>query len=88
MSAGSQPPAAPDDEQHATSGSLTERSVGPLGVLASVFRAWFGVQNDANRERDFTHGNPRSFIIAGIVFVIVMVVVVMMAVNAAISASS
>jgi len=35
-------------------------------VLKSVIAAMFGVQNSKNRDRDFTHGNPVVFILAGI----------------------
>lgn len=62
-------------------------AVGTLAVLGSVFRAWFGVQSEAKRQRDFASGNPRAFIIAGIIFVVAMVIAVITAVNLAISAS-
>lgn len=78
--------AAPGGKRDDQSPSPTP--VGPLGVLASVFRAWFGVQSEARRQRDFGSGNPRPFIIAGVIFVIVMVIAVITAVNLAITASS
>jgi hypothetical protein len=33
----------------------------------------FGVQSDKNRERDFNAANPKTYIIAGIVFTILFV---------------
>ncbi len=36
-------------------------------VLKSVLAGMFGVQSSENRERDFTHGNPKVFIFVGIV---------------------
>ncbi len=32
----------------------------------SVLAAFFGVQNRANRERDFRHGRPLPFIVMGL----------------------
>lgn len=59
--------------------------VGPLTVLASVFRAWFGVQTEANRQRDFSSNNPMPFIVAGVIFTLVMILGVIIAVNLALS---
>lgn len=39
-----------------------------LTIIGSLFAGWFGVQNNKNRERDFTHGKPSTFIYAGIIF--------------------
>lgn len=55
--------------------------VSPLQALISVFRAWFGVQTDANRQRDFNSNNASSFIIAGVIFTVVMILAVVIAVN-------
>lgn len=56
-------------------------SPGPLSVLASVFRAWFGVQSEAARARDFQSRSATPFIIAGVIFVVVMVLTVITVVN-------
>ncbi|VAW60064.1 hypothetical protein MNBD_GAMMA08-2881 [hydrothermal vent metagenome] len=42
---------------------------GFLNVLKSTIYAASGIQSKANRERDFEHGKPSTFIIAGIIFV-------------------
>ncbi|MEO6697754.1 MAG: DUF2970 domain-containing protein [Paraperlucidibaca sp.] len=55
--------------------------ISPLQALVSVFRAWFGVQTDANRQRDFSSNNASSFIIAGVVFAVMMVLAVVIVVN-------
>jgi hypothetical protein len=47
-----------------------------LEVLLSVFAAALGVQNSKNRERDFTHGSPIVFIVAGLIFTIIFVVTI------------
>ncbi len=46
-----------------------------LTVMGSVVAASFGVQTQANRERDFEKGNFNHFIIGGIVFTIFFVLV-------------
>lgn len=49
-------------------------------AVSSVLAAFFGVQNRANRERDFKHGRAGTFIVIGVVmtvlFVLSIVVVV------------
>ncbi len=47
-----------------------------LQVVKSVLAAGFGVQSDANRERDFSRGNAGTFIIAGIIGTIIFVITV------------
>ena len=53
-----------------------QESVGFLGMLRSVLSAFFGVQSESNRARDFEKGNPVHFIaialIATVGFVLVM----------------
>jgi hypothetical protein len=61
------------------------QQVSAFTVLGSVFRAWFGVQSEENRRRDFASNNPVPFIVAGIIFVLVMIAGVIIAVNLALS---
>lgn len=42
-------------------------------VIRSVMAAAIGVQNRKNRERDFKHGDPLTFIIAGLIFTVLFV---------------
>ena len=49
---------------------------GFLEVVMSVIAAAFGVQNSANRERDFTRGNPLVFIVAGLIFTVLFVLTI------------
>ena len=47
-------------------GSTAEvESLTLIQVTGSVFAAAFGVQSRANKDRDFTRGNPLHFIFAG-----------------------
>lgn len=62
-----------------------EPGLGALSVLASVFRAWLGVQTDKNRQRDFSSKDPVPFIIAGVIFAVMMIIGVLIAVNIALS---
>lgn len=61
------------------------KEVSAFTVLGSVFRAWFGVQTEENRKRDFSSNNPTPFIVAGIIFTLVMIIGVIIAVNMALS---
>lgn len=49
-------------------------------VTKSVAAAFFGVQSEQNRQRDFTRGKPMQFIIIGLVatalFVVTMILIV------------
>ena len=47
-----------------------------LTLIGSLFAGWFGVQSNANRERDFTHGKASTFIYAGIIFAALFVLFV------------
>ena len=51
-------------------------------MMISVMRASFGVQNRANKERDFNSGSVKGFIVAALIFtalfILTLVVVVRM----------
>jgi len=53
-----------------------ERRVGLLEVLKSVLAAFFGVQSNRTRERDFTHGKPVHYILVGLLATVVLVLAV------------
>ena len=44
-----------------------------INTLKSVGAAFFGVQSDKNRARDFSKGKLSHFIIAGVIGVIVFI---------------
>ncbi len=46
-----------------------------LDIFKSVGAAFFGVQSEANRQRDFTHGQLHHYILAGFVATVVFVLV-------------
>jgi hypothetical protein len=47
-------------------------------VIKSVLAAAIGVQTEQARVRDFTHGSPAVFIVAGIVFTVLFVLVLVL----------
>ncbi len=47
-----------------------------LQVVASVLAAFFGVQSQKNRERDFSRGDPLIFIAVGVVLTALFVLAV------------
>lgn len=54
----------------------SDRGTGLANVLKSAAAAAFGVQSQANRERDFTSGKPIHFIIAGVLATLIFLVCV------------
>jgi hypothetical protein len=65
-----------ENEQPSKETPPNERPLTFWQIAGSTAAAAFGVQNRANRERDFNRGKPMHFIIAGIVFTVVFVLVV------------
>ncbi|WP_084643960.1 DUF2970 domain-containing protein [Ferrimonas futtsuensis] len=52
-----------------------------MKVVASVLAALFGVQSEANRQRDFSHSSPLPFILTGILLVSLFVLGLIALVN-------
>lgn len=46
-------------------------------MLQSTLAGALGVQSGKNRERDFSHGKPRHFILLGVGFTVVFVLVIL-----------
>lgn len=47
-------------------------------VIKSVLAAFFGVQNEKQRQEDFQHGKPGMFIAVGIALAAVLVAMIAM----------
>lgn len=73
------------NDQQPEKDSQKPANVSVLDVIVSVFRAWFGVQTEENRKRDFSSNDPTPFIVAGIIFTLIMIVGVIIAVKLALS---
>lgn len=65
-----------ENKQQGNEQSTDDQAPGLWQIISSVFAAAFGVQSKKNRERDFQHGKPVVFIIAGIIGTIVFIATV------------
>ncbi len=45
-------------------------------LARSIFAAMLGVQSEKNRQRDFSHGKPLHFIVAGLLAALVFVLLI------------
>jgi hypothetical protein len=54
---------------------------GLLDVALSVMAAAIGIQTEANKQRDFSSGNPLDYIIAGLMFTVIFVLLLVGIVN-------
>lgn len=45
-------------------------------VVGSVAAAFLGVQSGKNRERDFSKGRPRDFIVMGLLFTLLFILAI------------
>jgi hypothetical protein len=50
-------------------------------VFTSTLAAFFGVQSDANRQRDFQNHSPLAYIAMGIIMAVLLVATLIMLVN-------
>ena len=51
----------------------TQKKPGLISMVVSVLAAFLGVQTEKNRHRDFQHGNPKAYIIIGVILTILFV---------------
>ena len=56
---------------------------GPLSIILSVLSAFFGVQSEKNRSRDFQHGRPIHYILVGLIMTLLLILGVLIAVRLA-----
>lgn len=52
-------------------------------IVLSAMAAAIGVQSNKNRQRDFAHGRPLAFIVAGIIFTVLFILTVVTVVHLA-----
>lgn len=53
--------------------SEPQQRPGIISTIFSVIAAFFGVQSESNRQRDFKHGSPLTYIIVGVLLAAAMV---------------
>ncbi|MCB1823324.1 MAG: DUF2970 domain-containing protein [Candidatus Competibacteraceae bacterium] len=70
----------PDSDK---TGNTPTPSPGPLGIILSVLSAFFGVQSEKNRARDFQHGRPIHYILVGLIMTLLLILGVLIAVKLA-----
>ncbi len=70
----SKPDNASDSAPEAASAG--KQKIGLLAVVKSTLAAATGVQSNKNRERDFTHGNIKVYVAAGVIFTLLFISVV------------
>ena len=58
-----------------------------IQIILSVLASFFGVQSSKNRQRDFSHGKPIHFIIAGLLLTVAFVLLVWGVVNLVLSSA-
>lgn len=61
--------------------TLSQQGLSLMQVVGSVLAAFFGVQSRQNKVRDFTQGNPRHFIVAGILLTLGLLLALIGVVN-------
>jgi len=66
----------------------TDKPMSLLQVAQSVLAAFFGVQSNRNRERDFKGGSARVFIIAGLVGTVIFIALVAVVVRLVLGAAT
>jgi hypothetical protein len=62
-----------------------QKAPNALQVIGSVLAAGLGVQSSKNRERDFERGNPKVFIVAGLIFTVLFIATVITVVSTVLS---
>ena len=75
------------EENKVKSSEPANKSPSILQVIQSVLAAAIGVQSNQNRERDFTRGSAKTFIIAGLIGTVVFVLTIYTVVHLVLGAS-
>ncbi len=60
---------------------MSELTPSTWQIFKSVLASFFGVQNEATRQRDFTHGKPSQFIIIGLAITALFIAMIFIAVK-------
>jgi|AZIJ01.1.fsa_nt_gi hypothetical protein len=74
-----------DEQQPIEEQAQDQKKPKTFDLLKSTLSAAIGVQSNANREKDFTHGNIKTFVVAGIIFTVLFIGTVITVVNLVLS---
>lgn len=66
---------------------MSDKSPSMADTFKSVAAAFFGVQSDKNREKDFTQGKLINFIVVGIISVVIFIAILIFIVSLVMPAS-
>jgi len=80
--------ASNNQKPRSRNGSGTGSGTGFINTFKSALAAAFGVQSSKNRERDFKHGKPIHFIVAGVLLTLIFLTIIGLAVKLMISTNS
>ena len=64
---------------------MTNKSPSIIETFKSIAAAFFGVQSNKNREKDFAHGKLSHFLVVGIVCLVIFIVLLILVVNIVLS---
>lgn len=68
----------PDDSKKLNKPHQPQQSpnISWLSIVQSVCAAFFGVQSDAKRKRDFESGAFWHFVVAGVIFTLIFILII------------
>lgn len=64
---------------------MTNKTPSFKTTFKSVVSAFFGVQSNKNREKDFTQGKLSHFIIGGVITIVIFITILVAVVNVVMS---
>lgn len=65
----------------------TGQGTGVFSMIKSIVGGMFGVQSEAQREKDFQQGSATQFIIGGIIFTLIFIFTILYFVNSALESA-
>lgn len=65
----------------------TGQGTGFFSMIKSIAGGMFGVQSEAQREKDFQQGSATQFIIGGIIFTLIFIFTILYFVNSALESA-
>lgn len=73
--------------EESASNQSPHQGTGFFSMIKSIVGGMFGVQSEAQREKDFQQGNATQFIIGGIIFTLIFIFTILYFVNSALESA-